>query len=1120
MPVRLTSRQYRELAIAVGVAAISLLIALKYFSHAFPEAAIRFRVSRAQSRLIAKSFLTERGFNLKSYRHAAVFSFDDTAKLYLERTQGLAKMDRLTRGPIHLWRWSHRWFKPQQEEQFRVDVTPEGQVVGFSHEIPEAAAGANLSEDQARKIAEQFLTGAMHCSLQDLEFIEAERNKRPQRTDYAFTWKQKSVNLGGGSLRVEVSVDGNQPAGYAEYVKVPQAWSRSYTNLRSRNDTAQEVDQIFWALLWVAMLVILVRRLRDRDVPFRLSIAFGAVATVLYFLSRLNNFPLAKFSFSTTSSYSSFLTSYAFEAVTSALGVGGVIFLVVASSEPMYREAFPGKVSLRRYFTWDGLRSRSFFMASAVGVCLAAFFFAYQTVFYLMANRLGAWAPSDLPFSNMLNTRIPWAAVLFIGFFPAVNEELQFRAFAIPFLRKLTHSWPLALALAAFNWGFLHSAYPNQPFFIRGVEVGLGGIVVGLIMLRFGILCTMIWHYSVDALYTAFLLLRSPNSYYVITGGFAAGIMLVPLGTALFAYLAKGSFSDEAGLTNESVGVRRLPQAEIAAEAGSLPRYQALSRKKIWLAAAVVAASVGLWFVKVYHLGEGLRVGITRSQAVQEARAYLNQRHINVAAYHTSAWLDLNMDPLAVEYMSERLPVRRVGQVLDQSTQFWLWEVRFFRPLHQGERLVFVNAVNGKVFGYRELLNEDAPGATLTPQQALALGEQAVKEHGYPLAGFVLQASQAIKRKSREDYLLIWQAKPGDPRNVDRAHYRLEVDIAGDRVIGFARAFKLPEQWLREQSSRGLANSILLGLEFVLGAGIVAGVVWLFVVRVRAGALRWWPSLKVTLALLCLLILFALNSIPLLEQAYNTSISLEDFFVQVAVSYIFIGIAAAAAIWCLTALVTSLYPEAWGIFRRASRSVWKRDAAICAAIVVALHPGLSRLLGLLANHLHRYVTPGFAAPPGQLGAFSPALDGITGALLYATIGSVVAGICIYGISLGWMKRTWWFWLGCALVLAGLGPDGAHSPAEYGADWVIRFIPLAITVLIVLAFFRNNPLAYFTAIFCSYIVGQVLMLLSQPVATYRWSGIALLAMAVLVLAWLLYPSRNRREPDSTPSPSLT
>ena len=367
MPTKLKSSDNKTIVIAILVAAASLAIAIKYFSRAFPEAAIEFRVNRDDSAPLAQKFLAGRGFKLDGYRHAATFDYNDEAKVYLERTQGLERMNWLTRGPIHLWRWSHRWFKPQQQEEFRADVTPAGEVVGFDHEIPEAAPGASLDQAAARTIAETFLTQVMQRNLADLEFVETETEKRPARTDHDFTWKQKSVDLGDGSLRIEVEVDGDQVAGYREFVKVPEQWTRDYEKLRSRNNAAQIVDEVFWILLSVAMLVILIRRLRDRDVPVWMALAFGGVAAALYFLGQLNTFSLAEFGYRTTDSYTSFVTNSLWDALLAAVGTGAAIFLLVAASEPMYREGYPNQISLRRYFSWQGLRSRSFFIANVVG---------------------------------------------------------------------------------------------------------------------------------------------------------------------------------------------------------------------------------------------------------------------------------------------------------------------------------------------------------------------------------------------------------------------------------------------------------------------------------------------------------------------------------------------------------------------------------------------------------------------------------------------------------------------------------------------------------------------------------------------------------------------------------
>ena len=208
------------------------------------------------------------------------------------------------------------------------------------------------------------------------------------------------------------------------------------------------------------------------------------------------------------------------------------------------------------------MRTKSFFLGTILGLSLTGAFVAYQIVFYMLAYRFGAWSPADVPYSDLLNTRFPWAFVLFGGFFPAVSEEFLFRMFAIPFLRNLVRSVMAALILAGFIWGFGHAGYPQQPFYIRGVEVGIGGVVLGAIMLRWGILPTLVWHYSMDAMYSALLLLRSQSLYFKLSGAASAGIMVLPVLIALVAYLRRGGFEPEAGLTNaERDGDRRAGRA-------------------------------------------------------------------------------------------------------------------------------------------------------------------------------------------------------------------------------------------------------------------------------------------------------------------------------------------------------------------------------------------------------------------------------------------------------------------------------------------------------------------------------------------------------------------------------
>ena len=1104
MSTTLTFADRRVIMIAIVVAGISLAIGVKYFSHAFPEASIEFRVNRNDSAPLATKFLADRGLSASGYRHAAVFDFDDNAKVYLERTQGLTRMNALTRGPIHLWHWSHRWFKPQQKEEFRVDVTPAGQVVGFDRDLPESAPGASLDSPAARALAEKFLTDVMRRDVAGLEFVDSVSEKRPARTDYSFTWKQKNVELGDGSLRLAVDVNGDQVGGYREFVKVPEGWTRDYKKLRSRNEAANFVDEVPWILLSIAGLALLIQRLRRRDVPIRLAMSFGLVTALLYLLGQLNMFSQAEFNYNTTDSYVSFASGYVVENLLGALAFGAFIFLLMASAEPIYREAYPRFISIRRYFSWQGLRSRSFFIANVVGISLTFFFFAYQTVFYLAADKLGAWAPAEVPFTDLLNTRFPWVMVLFVGFFPAVSEEIQFRAFAIPFLRKYLKLGPWAIVVAAFIWGFLHSAYPNQPFFIRGLEVGFGGVIVGLIMLRFGIMATLIWHYSVDALYTAFLLLRSPNHYLMISGGVAAGIMLVPLIVTLVAYLRTGTFSEEDALLNAAEDA---PEAipEQAATVETPLTYQPLSSSRIILAGVLTVIFAAVAFIHVYRFGKGLTLHESPRDAVQVSDNHLRQQKIDPEGYSHIAWISNNFDPSALHYLAERKSLEQADLIYRQATRLVLWEVRYYRPLQKEEYLVFVDPSSGEVFGLRHVQDENAPGASLSADQARALAEQAVRDHGYRLEGFELQSSDATKRKAREDYTLVWQAKAGDPRHVGDAHYRLTVDVAGDQVVGFSRSFKLPEEWERAQEGKTIVNNILLGVTILTFLTLVGAGLIVFVNLVRSGKMQWKRSAKFGILLALLGLLGALNGLHTAYQKYDTSMPMTVWKLQLAVGVVVVPLLEGLFAWLLIGSAVSFYPDAWKVLSGAARRVWRRDALVALVLSLAAGAGLSRLDAALTNVFHAYAPFNDELFPMAFGTRWPAagifLSILTRTLLYAA----AAGLAIFIVRAGWKRRAWWLWLGLVLILVSLGPTNAHSLAEFGAGWVMNILPVLAAALVVGFFLRDNILAYLVVLFGMQSAKALMTLFSQPNKYFLQNGAALALLTGIVLVWIFWAS---------------
>src|SRR4029077_20392777 len=100
----------------------------------------------------------------------------------------------------------------------------------------------------------------------------------------------------------------------------------------------------------------------------------------------------------------------------------------------------------------------------------------------------------------------------------------------------------LAVCLPAFSCSFLHSAYPQEPGYIRGIEVGIIGVVAGVVMIRWGILATLLLHYTVDASLVGLLLVRSNNLYFTISGVVVGAAAVAPLAFACISLLVRGSF--------------------------------------------------------------------------------------------------------------------------------------------------------------------------------------------------------------------------------------------------------------------------------------------------------------------------------------------------------------------------------------------------------------------------------------------------------------------------------------------------------------------------------------------------------------------------------------------------
>ena len=1119
---RLSSSEKRALLLWVAAGIVGLLFAYKYFFQAFPEASVNFQVSREEALSRAQKFVTSLGENLTSYKSSIIFDVDEGAKVYLERQLGLREANRLMSSDVNIWYWEVRFFKPLQEEEFEVRVSPSGQIVGYDHKIEEARAGASLDRASAQFAAQDYLGAKLGMDLRNWDALPEEANskKKPNRTDWTFTWEKRGFRAKDAPYRLQVTVQGDHVGGSEEFLKVPETWQRSYRRMRSGNDTLASVFFVlYFALLAVAIWQGIKLTLQGKT-RWRGAILLGLVVAALLFLQNLNDWPHWSAEYNTNDPYSTFLAGKLALALLFSVFSALTVTLVLPAGEPLYRESQPERLRLSRAFTLSGLRSKEFFSAAVVGVSLAAAHIGYVVAFYVVAGHFGAWAPQELNFDNSVNTAFPWISGAAIGLLASTNEEFTFRLFAIPFFAKFTRSKWIAVIAPAFLWSFLHSNYPQEPAYIRGIEIGIVGVIAGLVMLRWGIVAALIWHYTVDASLVGLLLVRSNSLYFKISGVVVAAAALAPLVFTCISYVARGGFETNEDLLNRAAAP---PDAEGASEHVSATteaasrRYDALTPAMLgFLAVCLVVGGILVWRLKPETIGDYLKLSTDSRSARSTADQLMRRRSLDPGSYHHATVFADIADPVTNEFLRQRLGTTRVNAIYSQHVPAALWRVRYFRDSQPEESAVILRP-DGTLHSLRHTLAEEASGASLTKDEAVARAQKFLSdEKKIDLKDWDLVDSASDKKPHRTDHTLSWQEKTpldaGTPgASGDHAYARIELQVLGDEVTNYRTYIKIPDAWRREHAERSLVRALMsfgIPVLFFVGLGLTALI--LFLKNLKSEAASSIPWKRIILwslwAFAAYVLILALGDrLPNFLNAYDTAIPMKLFFGGLAIGALLGGPLYLGAIALLFGASWFFAVKAFGQERLPSwlgmPAAYYRDALLIGLGGTAGLLGLERLLAAASTYwptTHRYLDVVFGQ---DFDAIFPAVSIIGGTLLRGLLWTGLVTVIASFIAAHVRQsgpRVLLFLLG-ALSLVG-GSWG--TPADFAKQFLARLILLGVLVFGVRFIMRFNLLGCFLVVAGTTLVTGAAEMLAQPDAFYRANGYAVLFMLVLLFAWPL------------------
>jgi membrane protease YdiL (CAAX protease family)/GNAT superfamily N-acetyltransferase len=524
---RLAARRFDVLLTLLGLLGIVLFLTL--YNEAFPDATIELTLSRDQIAQRANDYLKSQGYDVDGYEMAVDFNQSWWASVYLQRTLGVAETNRLVKAErLPIWTWNARWFKPQQQEEFSLELMPDGEVIGFSHTIAETAPGTALDQAAARAIAEQYLTADRQLNLNDLEETSASSQAQPGgRIDHRFEWKRGDLAIGDGDLRRAISVQGDRVGSYGYWLRVPEAFDRNFSAQRDIasyiNNTSYFIGFSLFAAIALGALVI--GWLRG-VIEWRKALLPALLVGGISLLSGLNYLPLYKAGYSTTDNYVLFwlgnIVGIAFNALydlifVAVLWLGGTY--LVKHRWPRQDKILP-----------RGDRWLTLSLYGWRGLMLGGVTFGYVTLFYIIAVKFfNGWTPLEPPGGYAMATPLPFLGPLAAGIIPATTEELLFRLVGITAVLLVFKKRWLALLIPGMLWAFAHTGYVTEPIILRGIELTVEAVLLGLFFWRFGLLVTIMSHFVYNAGLTALPLLRSSDPYFVFSGLIVIAVMFVPI---------------------------------------------------------------------------------------------------------------------------------------------------------------------------------------------------------------------------------------------------------------------------------------------------------------------------------------------------------------------------------------------------------------------------------------------------------------------------------------------------------------------------------------------------------------------------------------------------------------
>jgi hypothetical protein len=887
---------------ATALSAMLYFFAFHFFPQTFPIINLNITMDLEQALEDAKTIAEKYKFGPADYQNAAMFHTDNGTKTFIELEAGgkeavVAMMNDSLYMP---YTWQVRHFKEHEKNECKIAFTPDGKPYSFIETLSENTPGAHLSEKEAQKIAANTATSNWNINFTNYTLVEAsQKTEISKRIDHTFVYERTDKKIGEGTYRLKIVVSGDKVTELNHFIKVPEAFTRRYAEMRSANTMIALMATLIILLLYVfgGSLFGLYWIIRRRWHLYKQALLCGLTLGLLTVLTSANQLPFLWMQYNSAVSTNSFLGQLLLMLLVSFIAQTAAYTLIIAAAESLTRRAFGNHPQLWSVFSIENSASTAIAGRTVGAYLLVGFNVAFAIGFYFFSIRyLGWWSPSEMLFDpNILATYAPWFSPIAMSLNAGFIEECLFRAIPLAGAALLgTHfgkrNWWIAAAfiLQAIVFGAAHANYPVQPSYARLIELLIPSFIFGAIYLRFGLLTSIIAHVVYDIIWLSIPIFISHATDAFAYKAIIIIITCLPLLRIAYAYLRTRALIE---LSPTALNVAWQPseltetsEEEVIAPQHNMPT-SSYSQKLIFIFGILGLVA---WVCSTRFTHDGITIAVDQNQAINRANALLAEKDSTLAA----PWKTL---PLIFTHY------KTVPQIATQHQFIWKkgkqdlyhnllgtylepahWTIRYAQfdtDIIQRTEEHKIMLYNDSILRYYHQLPESAAGKTLTQQEARAIAHKTIQEQ------FRLDPAQLIEVSAtqgqlpnRTNWLFVFSDTAAYPLEIGQA--RISVAIAGDKVIDTARTIHVPEEWERkEQNKQNTLNIILIIFYLIFIFALIMGLI-IASRQKRNVAFSKQLFLLFFGASTMITIIDVINAWPSIVGAFNTSLPLQNQLIQ------------------------------------------------------------------------------------------------------------------------------------------------------------------------------------------------------------------------------------------------